>query len=195
MELISLKAQAYFFQEYYTHSLVWFKKLIDLGEKSEFIHEKLSQSYAQNSDYDEAIYHRLGALKYNPFNADAIFIIGNYYERMSNFEKAEEFYKKSLLLQDVPLSKEYQSLGRILNRQKKYDEAIKVFQKALKEDPNDIMTEFYLVRTKDEYYADIDTKINLYETFIQKHKKETPFATFANDRLEKLKKEKFLEQD
>ena len=32
IELISLKAQAYYFQEYYTHAVVWFNKLIDLGE-------------------------------------------------------------------------------------------------------------------------------------------------------------------
>jgi tetratricopeptide (TPR) repeat protein len=38
VELISLKAQVYYFQEYYTHAVVWFKKLLDLGEKSEFIY-------------------------------------------------------------------------------------------------------------------------------------------------------------
>ena len=57
------------------------------------------------------------------------------------------------------------------------------------------MTEFFLIRTKDEYYADNDSKIKLYEAFIEKHKEETPFVAFAKDRLDKLKKEKFLEQD
>ena len=195
IELISLKAQAYSFQEYYTHSVVWFKKLIELGEKSEFIHEKLSLSYAQNSDYQDAIFHRKEALKYDPYNADAIFVIGSYYERLSDFEEAEDYYRKALFLKDVSLSNEYQRLGRILNRQKKYKEAIEAFQKALREDPKDIMTEFFLIRTKDEYYADNDSKIKLYEAFIEKHKEETPFVAFAKDRLDKLKKEKFLEQD
>lgn len=195
IELISLKAQAYYFQEYYTHSVVWFKKLLELGEKSEFIHEKLSLSYAQNSDYQDAIFHRMEALKYDPYNADAIFVIGSYYERLSDFEEAEDYYRKAIFLKDVSLSNEYQRLGRILNRQKKYKEAIEVFQKALREDPKDIMTEFFLIRTKDEYYADNDSKIKLYEAFIEKHKEETPFVAFAKDRLDKLKKEKFLEQD
>jgi tetratricopeptide (TPR) repeat protein len=194
VELISLKAQAYYFQEYYTHAVVWFNKLLELGEKSEFIHEKLSLSYAQNSDYEDAIYHRKEALKYNPYNTDAIFVIGSYYERLSNFEKAEEFFKKALLLKDLSLSHEYLQLGRVLNRQKKYKEAIEAFQKALKEDPTDVLVEFFLIRTKDEYYADVDTKIKLYEAFVEKHKK-TPFVAFAKDRLEKLKQEKFLEQD
>lgn len=194
IELISLKAQAYYFQEYYTHSVVWFQKLLDLGEKSEFIHEKLSLSYAQNSDYEDAIYHRKEALKYNPYDTAAMFVVGNYYERLSNFEKAEVFYTKSLLLQDLPLSDEYRTLGRVLNRQKKYEAAIKAFQKAIKEDPTDLMSEFFLIRTKDEFYADTDSKIKLYENYIEKHKK-SPFVAFAQRRLKELKQEKFLEEN
>ena len=47
---------------------------------------------------------------------------------------AEDFISKSLTLRDVSLSDEYQRLGTVLNRQKKYDEAIKAFQQSLKED-------------------------------------------------------------
>jgi tetratricopeptide (TPR) repeat protein len=194
VELISLKAQAYYFQEYYTHAVVWFKKLIELGETSEFIHEKLSLSYAQNSDYEDAIYHRKEALKFNPYDANAIFVIGSYYERLSDFEKAESYYRNALKIKDVSLANEYQRLGIVLNRQKKYDEAIKAFQVSIIEDPTDIMTEFYLIRTKDEYYADTDTKIMLYEKFKEKHK-DTPFSAIADRRLQELKKEKFLEKN
>jgi tetratricopeptide (TPR) repeat protein len=194
VELISLKAQAYYFQEYYTNAVVWFKKLIELGESSEFIHEKLSLSYAQNSDYEDAIFHRKEALKFNPYNASAIFVIGSYYERLKNYEKAEVYYRNALDIQDVSLANEYQKLGIVLNRQKKYDEAIKAFQTALKEDPTDIMTEFYLIRTKDEYYADVDAKISLYEKFKEKHK-DNPFSVIADRRLQELKTEKFLEKN
>jgi tetratricopeptide (TPR) repeat protein len=194
VELISLKAQAYYFQEYYTNAVVWFIKLLDLGEKSEFIHEKLSLSYAQNSDYKEAISHRKEALKYNPYDANAMFVIGRYYQSLNNFEMAEDYITKSLLIRDVSLSDEYQRLGMVLNRQKKYEKAIKAYQKALREDPSDIMTEFFIIRTKDEFYADLDSKINLYEDFIKKGGK-SPFKPFAESRLKELKQEKFLEQD
>ncbi len=194
LELISLKAQAYYYQDYYTHAVVWFKKLLDLGEKSEFIHEKLSLSYAENSDYEDAIYHRKQALKYNPSDANAMFVIGTYYERLSNFEKAEEYIAKALKLQDQSLTNEYQRLGTIYNRQKKYEEAIKAFQKSLKEDSSNIMSEFFLIRTKDEFYGNIDAKIKLYENYIVKHEK-SPFLVFAQRRLKELKKEKFLEED
>ena len=194
VELISLKAQAYYFQNYYTHSVVWFQKLLELGEKSEFIHEKLSLSYAQNSDYEDAIYHRKQALKYNPNDPNALFVIGTYYERLSDFEKAEEYITKALKIQDKSLSDEYQKLGTILNRQKKYESAIKAFQKSLKENPSNIMSEFFILRTKDEFYADVETKIKMYEDFIKK-KEKSPFKTFAQRRLKELKQEKFLEED
>ncbi|WP_179349952.1 tetratricopeptide repeat protein [Winogradskyella pacifica] len=192
IELISLKAQTYYHQDYYTHAVVWFNKLLDLGEKSEFIHEKLSLSYAQNSDYKDAIYHRKQALKYSPNDANAMFVIGAYYQSLSDFEMAEQYITKALLLKDLPLSDEYQRLGTIFNRQKKYDQAIKAFQKSLKEDPSNIMSEFYILRTKDEYYADTGSKIKLYEQFIEKHKK-SPFISYAEGRLKELKQEKFLE--
>ncbi|EPR73329.1 TPR-domain containing protein [Winogradskyella psychrotolerans RS-3] len=194
VELISLKAQTYYHQDYYTHAVVWFNKLLDLGEKSEFIHEKLSLSYAQNSDYKDAIFHRKQALKYSPNDANAIFVIGAYYQSLSDFEMAEEYITKALLLKDLPLSDEYQRLGTIFNRQKKYDQAIKAFQKSLKEDPTNMMSEFFLLRTKDEYYADVDSKIKLYEQFIEKNTK-SPFLGYAEGRLKELKEEKFLEGD
>lgn len=194
VELISLKAQVYYYQEFYTHAVVWFNKLLDLGEKSEFIYEKLSISYAQNSDYEDAIYHRKQALKYNPNDANAIYVIGIYYESLSNYEKAEAYISKALELQDKSLSDEYQKLATILNRQKKYEKAIKAFQKSLKEDPSNMMSEFGLLRTKDEFYADLDAKIKMYERYIEKNKK-SPFVKYAESRLKELKEEKFLEEN
>jgi tetratricopeptide (TPR) repeat protein len=173
---------------------VWFNKLIDLGETSEFIHEKLSLSYAQNSDYNDAIYHRKQALKFNPSDANAIYVIGTYYQSLSDYEKAEEYIAQALKLMDRSLSDEYQRLGTIYNRQKKYEEAIKAFQKSLKEDPSNIMSEFFIIRTKDEFYADVDTKINMYETYIKNNPK-SPFISFAERRLKDLKQEQFLAKE
>ena len=194
VELISLKAQAYYYQEYYTHAVVWFKKLLDLGEESEFIHEKLSLSYAQNSGYNDAIFHRKEALKYNPSDANAMYVISTYYQRLSDFDNAEEYISKSLTLRDVSLSDEYQRLGTIYNRQKKYEKAIEAFKKSLKEDPSNIMSEFFIIRTKDEFYADLDTKIKMYQDFLKK-KTKSPFRPFAEQRLKELKEEKFSEED
>ncbi|SDR85525.1 Tetratricopeptide repeat-containing protein [Formosa sp. Hel1_31_208] len=191
VELISLKAQSYYLQDYYTKARDWFQKLIDLGESSEFIHEKLSLCHGQNSDYELAIEQRKRALKYNPYNANVIFVIGTYYKRLQNYTEAEKYIRQALAMKDVPLDYEYQELGVVLNWQNKHKEAIEVFEKSQKENPQNIQTAFFIITTKDKYYADIDTKIKLYEDFKEKHK-ESFYSKFAARRISELKEEKFL---
>lgn len=194
VSLISLKAQNYYHQEYYDKAIIWFNKLLGLNEISEFIHEKLSLSYAKTDDYINAIKHRKLVLASNPFDTRALYFIGTYYEELGDFENAEEYISKSLNLQDVSLNVEYRKLGTILNRQKKYEAALVAFQKALREDRTDTFTRFYIIRTKDEYYADREVVVKLYEDFAEKYK-ETPFAEIAQMRLKVLKEENFLSDD
>jgi len=191
VELVSLKAQNYYYQQYYENARTWFQKLIDLGESSEFIHAKLSMIHAEFSDYELAIEQRKLVLKYNPYSAEAMLLIGKYYQRLEDFENAEKHIKQALVLQDISLDYEYQLLGIVLNRQEKHKEAIKAFQKSLKENPENISSEFYILSTKDKYYADIDTKINLYEDFRDKYP-DTFYSKFASSRIKELKQEKFL---
>lgn len=193
-ELISLKAQNYYVKHDYRESIKWFEKLIELGESSEFIHEKLSLCYYQLYEYEKAIEQRKLVLKLNPYDAVAMYVIGTYYERLQDFKNAEKYISKALLLLDQPLDVEYRTLGTVLNQQKKYSEAIVALKKSLKENPEDPSTQFFLVRTKDEYYKDLDSKIKLYEDFKRKHP-ESPFIKFTGYRLEELKKEKFLKAD
>lgn len=121
-----------------------------------------------------------------------MFVIGKYYQELKDFEKAEAYITKALKLKDVSLTDEYQQLGIVLNRQKKYKAAIKAFQKSLKEEATNLFSEFFLLRTKDEFYADLDTKIKMYQAYVN-NKKDSPFAKYAQQRLKELKQEKFLE--
>lgn len=194
LELISLKAQNYYWEHEYAKAIIWFEKLIALGETSEFIHEKLSLCYAQESNYEKAIEHRKKALKFNPLDANAMYVIGTYYEHLQDFKNAETFVKQSLLLRDIPLDDDYVKLGTIYNRQDKYKEAIDAFNIALKENPENVNASFFQLISKDKYYKDIDTKINLYDNFIERYA-ETPYANIAKMRLQELKEEKFLQED
>lgn len=194
VELISLKAQAYYFQEYYTHAIDWFNKLINLGEKSEFIHEKLSLSYAHNSDYKDAIFHRKEALNYNPYDATAMFVIGTYYEHISDLKNAEDYMLKALKLLDQSLDAEYQTLAFLYNRQKQYDKAIEAYKKAKKEAPKNVMIDFYLLMSKDKYYADYNTRVKLFENFIKNNPKH-PLLSIAKRRLSEIKEDQFLKKE
>lgn len=191
LELINLKAQNYYYQEDYQEAKTWFQKLLNLGETSEFIHEKLSISLAELSEYEQAITQRKLALKYNPLDGNTLFVIGTYYEKLNDFENAEKYILQALKLKDIPLDYEYQKLGIVLNRQERYSEAIEAFKLSLKENPENFSSAFFIVTTKDHYYADIDSKIEAYENFINQSPK-SPFLSFAKQRLTELEKEKFL---
>lgn len=93
-----------------------------------------------------------------------------------------------------PLHAEYTKLGTVLNQQGKYKEAIAALQNAIKHNPQDEVAQFFLVRTKDEYYADRDSKIKVYEVFKDKFPKSA-YIPFANVRLRELKDEKFMKSE
>jgi Flp pilus assembly protein TadD len=54
-ELISLKAQNYYCKEDYEGATLWFEKLLELNESSQFVHEKLSFCYDRIYEREKAI--------------------------------------------------------------------------------------------------------------------------------------------
>jgi len=193
-ELINLKAQNYYLKKDYDKAVIWFEKLITLNESPQFIHEKLSFSYAQLYEYEKAIEHGELALILDPKNAANLYTQGQLYERLQDFETAEKYILQSLSILDVPLDKEYIKLATFYNHQKKYKEGIDALQRAVDEDPTNHQAQFFLVYTKDRYYKDIDTKIKLYENFLDKYPKSM-FKGVAEKRIAELKEEKFLKED
>ncbi|GGG39831.1 tetratricopeptide repeat protein [Bizionia arctica] len=194
LELISLKAQNYFWQQDYHKAILWFEKLLALGESSQFIYEKLSESYSKTYREKQAIAYGLQALKFEPNNTKNLFIQGRLYEKVKDYTAAETYYTLALKIEDIPLDKQYVQLGRVLNYQKKYKEAITVLNKALQENPRNDMAAFYLLQTKNAYYKDIDVKIKLYEKFIKEFP-ESVLNAVAAQQLSELKQEKFMNTD
>ena len=193
VKLISLKAQNYYWQQYYRKAAIWFEKLIELGESSEFIHKKLSLCYYKNYEFKKAIEQRKLVLKYNRNDVASIYVIGTYYYELDDFVNAEKYIKQFLVLKDLSLDVEYSKLARTLNRQKKYDESIEILKKAIKENPDNRGTHFFLLITKDAYYADLDAKLIMYNDF----KKKFPSGfheEYIDRRISELKKEKFMKE-
>lgn len=193
-ELISLKAQNYFWQEDYKEAILWFEKLVALHEFSLFVHEKLSVCYARLYDFEKAIVHCKIALDIEPNNASNLYVLGQLYERNDDFENAEKYILAAITLSDIPMDKEYMQLGYVYNLQKKYKEAIEAYTIATKENPENENALFFLILSKDRYYKDIDTRLKLYEQFKKKFPKSKMMA-IVDKRISELKEEKFLKTD
>ncbi|MFL0353836.1 tetratricopeptide repeat protein [Xanthomarina sp. GH4-25] len=194
LELMSLKAQNYFWKQDYHEAIIWFNKLVELRESSQFIHEKLSICYAKTYRLPQAIEQGLLALKYEPNNTKNLFNQGRLYEKNKDYKKAEVYYVKALEIEDVPLDKQYMQLGRVLNYQKNYAEAIQVLNKARQENSKNDTAAFYLLQSQNAYYEDFDTKINLYEIFIKEFP-DSILNAVAAAQLSVLKQEKFMKTD
>ncbi|NMH87207.1 tetratricopeptide repeat protein [Flavivirga algicola] len=191
VKLIGLKAQNYYWQQYYRKAVIWFEKLIELGESSEFIHEKLSVCYYKIYEFEKAIEQRKLVLKYNKNDVASLYVIGTYYYELNDFINAEKYIKQFLASKDLPLDAEYSKLANILNRQKKYSESIEILKKAIKENPDNKGTHFFLLVTKDAYYADLDTKLEMYNKFKKKY--PSGFHTeYIDRRISELREEKFM---
>jgi len=193
-DLISLKAQNYYNKKDYDNAVIWFEKLIAINESSQFIHERLSMSYAQIYEFKKAIEQGLLALEYDTKNANNLFVQGELYERLDDFESAEKYMLQSLVLQDQVLDKEYMKLAAVYNRQKKYKEGIDIYKRAVEENPENEQAQFFLIFTKDQYYKDIDTRIKLYETYKTRFPK-SKYNSMADYRISELKEEKFVKKD
>ena len=193
VELISLKAQNYYWQHDYREAIKWFEKLLELGESSEFIYEKLSLSYVEHFNYEKALENRLMALKFNPNDAASKYVIGTYYLELDDFENAEKYISQALLVLDQPLDAEYMKLGTVLNRQKKYKESIAALKTAIDENPSNEYAHFQLALTLEAYYADYDAKIKVYEDFKKKFP-NSRINRFVDDKISRIREEKFIKE-
>ncbi len=194
VELISLKAQNYYWMEDYRESAKWFEKLIELGESSQFIHESLSFCYASHYEYKKAVAQGLLALQYDPKSYKNLFIQGQLYQGLDDFENAAKYMALALEIRDIPLDVEYRKLGYAYNRQEKYKEGIEALNQSLKINPYNQMSQFYLLNAKDRYYKDIDTRLKVHEDFLSKYPQST-YKYWVEKRIKELKEERFLKAD
>ena len=193
-ELISLKAQNFYWKKDYENSAIWFEKLLELNESSQFIHEKLRNCYMLQYEFEKAIEQGKIALGFDSQNTENLFIQGELYQRIEDFKNAEKFMIQSLILQDEALDEEYVKLAGVFSRQKKYKESIGAYNKAIDENPKNERAHFLLVFVKDQYYEDIDAKINLYEAFVKKFP-QSKYKPLVKNRITELKEEKHMKTD
>lgn len=193
-ELISLKAQNYYWKQDYEAAVVWFEKLIGLNERTQFVYEKLSFCYARSYEPQKAIENQIVALEFDPKNEQNLFILGQLYLKVNDYPNAEKYFKEALSIMDKPLNEEYIKLATTYNLQNKKAEAIATFKRAIAEDPKNVEANFFLVLTLDKYYKDIEARIKLYEDFNKKFP-EHPMGKYALQRISEIKEEKHMKTD
>jgi tetratricopeptide (TPR) repeat protein len=78
-------------------SIVWLRKCVDLAPGDSKYHAMLARSLSTLAEYrDEAILHYEKAIELDPWNAAALFQLGELYEQMQLPWRARPLYEKVL---------------------------------------------------------------------------------------------------
>lgn len=199
VEMVNILAQNYYLRGWFDESVIWFEKLIELGQSSPFIHNNLGVSYHKTNKYKKAIDQYLILLGIDEEDYGVHHILAELYGLTRDIEKAEYHAKQALYFKDLPLDDIYMTLGRAYQINKKFENAIGQYQQAIKIDPTLLRAEYDIAVCADNYYEDKKEVVKLYERFLEKHKDSKDrtavfYATMTERRLSKLKEELFLKE-
>lgn len=199
VEMVNILAQNYYLRGWYDKAVIWFEKLIDLGQSSPFIHKNLGVSYHETRKYLKAIDQYLILLDIDEEDYGLHHKLAELYGLIRNIEKAEYHAKQALYYKDLPLDDIYMTLGRAYQINKKFENAIGQYQQALRIDPTLLRAEYDIAVCADNYYEDKKEVVKLYERFLEKHKDSKGrtsefYTTMTERRLKILKEELFLKE-
>ena len=197
VEIISTLAQSYYHKGWNEEAITWFEKLIELGQSTQFIHEKLGNSYYKDRMYKLAIEQYLRALDFSPEDWYLHSVLNKLYNVTQETDKAEMHGLAALEFKDLPLSDEQYTLARTYELKKDWKNAMKYVNRSLEEDPDNKKAEYTKVVVADNYYEDRRTVLKLYEEFIKKYEdgkyaKYDPTLRLARERRDKLNREIFM---
>ncbi|MFD2827912.1 tetratricopeptide repeat protein [Leeuwenhoekiella polynyae] len=197
VEIISTLAQSYYHKGWNEEGIEWFEKLLELGQDTQFIREKLGNLYYKKRRYEDAIEQYLGALNFSPEDDYVHATLAKLYNFTKDLKAAETHGLLAILYKDQPLFEEYYTLSRTYEMKKDWKNAMKYVNRSLEENPRNQKAEYTKVVIADNYYEDRRTVLKLYEEFIQKYEdgkyaKYDPTLRLARERRDKLNREIFM---
>lgn len=128
----------------YDKAIDFFKKLLTVCPNWEYVWFKLGYTYIKSNSLKEALACLLKAEEIAPEHPRVLFYLGLYYEKTDDFEKAIEYYKRSLKIEND--SGTNASLSVCCYAIGKFEEALKYAKEAYYLEPNCIDNLFYYTR-------------------------------------------------
>jgi tetratricopeptide (TPR) repeat protein len=197
VQIISLLAQDNFSRGFISDAIPLFEKLLKLGQNSQFIYEKLGACYYKRRNYEVAIDYYLKALDFSEEDFYLHANLAKLYNFVEDFKNAEKHGKLAIFYKDLPLDADYYTLGDTYQIHNDWPEAMENFNKALTENKDHKRALYNKAVVADNYYADKEAVLKLYEAFIEKYEDEEyanydPILELAKDRSGMLKKELFM---
>ena len=173
--LLSILAQTYSSLKLYKKAIPHYEKLIELGEDTEFIYNKLGFAYYRLGDYKKAVKMYKQALNFEDRNSATHYTLGKLYALIGDLDKSETHLLMSILIKKQPVDAEFFSLALTYKMQEKHKSALEYFNKALEENPDHERALYERAVAADNYMADDETVIGYYQMYFDK------YETIGND--------------
>ncbi len=167
--LLSILAQTYSSLKLYKEALQQYEKLIELGQDSEFIYNKLGFAYYRLKEYEKAIINYNKALEFEDRNSATHYTLGKLYALTGDLDRSETHLLMAILIKKQSVDAEYLSLGLTYKMQEKYKDALEYSNKALEENPDNERALYERAVAADNYMADDETVIGYYQAYFNKY--------------------------
>ncbi|WP_340075991.1 tetratricopeptide repeat protein [Leptobacterium sp. I13] len=193
--LTSLKGQYLYTVDKDSAAIVEFEKLLTLGQKTEFIYEKLANAYLSLNDYENALKYYEILLVIDDENPRTHYNMGIAYQQKQENEKAIYHIEESLRLKYVSKANEYLKLTELYKDINDLKNTIKYYKLLINEVPDYTMGYYQLALMSDVYYKDPNVKLYHFQNFRDKASSENKMTEYADRRISELKAEIHLQRE
>ncbi|RKS55897.1 Flp pilus assembly protein TadD [Gillisia mitskevichiae] len=192
--LLSILAQTYFNENSFFLAITPFEKLLELGQGNEFVHSKLGYCYYNENNFKDAIEQYKLALEYEDRNSDTHYNLGKLYARQGDLKTSETHLLMALLIKKQPVDAEFLSLALTYKLQEDYEKALKYFNSALEENPDNERALYERAIAADNYFKDKKAVLNYYQAYLSKYSKKgsEELIYLAEIRIRDIKEELHL---
>lgn len=191
VSLLSILGQAYISTFQFEKAIPAFKTIVEEGEASEFVLEKLARAYRITNQLPEALDTYQKMLEINDMNSGAHTNIGAILMKMNKPEEAKKHFYLALFAKNPRVDTEFLNIGLAEKELENYGEAYRLFKFALEENEENERALLELALIADRYFEDKQSILEHYQKYLKKYEGNgnPNMLEIAQYRVSELKKE------
>lgn len=190
------KSIFYFAQKEYENAKKYFEVYFAAGGDSLFnlmLNYGISSYFSKDEPLAISVLKKCESL--NPYDPFVLFYLSLSYKKLGKLDVAADKMQMAIDL-SVPgfLPEMYHHLGQIFGLQRKFEESIEALKKANELDPENYETLFEIATTYEEFSSNKTLALNFYRVYLQEAGESARNASYALDRMKKIKEDLFFEK-
>ncbi len=190
ISLINLKALIYYNDGRFEKAIPWFERVLELGERKEYVYEKLAQSYYKEWEFEKAKRTYKTLIGMNDTNSETYFGLAEVYRKNKQLDSVEIFIKTAMDVKRPTFAQGYASLANLARERNELKSALEYYRLAYKEAPESPRLYWQICALYDQMNKDSSKKLAYYERFITQYGTEEPYISqMAQKRISELKEE------